>query len=421
MKTMSWMVMVGLILSGAVSQAQSYSTIYSFTNYEAGAPSAGVVLSGNTFYGVTFYSGATVFQVNTDGTGYAALPYAAETGQSSAGLLLNGNVLYGVGNDFVFKAYTDVTNFARYTTVINNPSQLVLNGPILYGANCNYPGSIYKINADGTGYAVLHSFTNALDGTDPQAGLVVAGNMLYGTTYTGGSSENGTLFEINTNGTGYAVLYDFSNTPDGANPDAGLVVNGSVLYGTTQNGGSAGEGTVFAIGTNGTGYAILKNFTGQPDGANPKAALLGLGNTLYGTTYGGGASNDGTVFQINLDGTGYVVLHNFLGATNDGADPLGNLIMGSGGLYGTTSRGGTFGYNNDGTIYRLTLPPPPLQVATAGGGPVVFWPNDGFSHTLQTTTNLNSGPWTTVSNAASVIGLQITNATGQGGAFYRLQ
>jgi hypothetical protein len=115
------------------------------------------------------------------------------------------------------------------------------------------------------------------------------------------------------------------------------------------------------------------------------------------------------------------VVHNFLGSPNDGAGPIGKLVVGNDGLYGTTSKGDTNSYENIGTIFRLTPPPPPLQVATAGNLPTVFWQNDGFSHNLQTTTNLNSGPWTTVSNGVPLVGLQVTNGTSQPQVFFRLQ
>ena len=143
--------------------------------------------------------------------------------------------------------------------------------------------------------------------------MVVAGRTLYGTAYSGGTNGWGTVFKINPDGTGYATLYSFTNTPDGANPAADLIVSGGILYGTTEHGGSAGLGTVFAISTNGTGYTILHSFTGSPDGANPEAGLLRLGNTVYGTTYAGGSAEYGTVFEIGTTGTDYAVLHSFQG------------------------------------------------------------------------------------------------------------
>ena len=79
-------------------------------------------------------------------------------------------------------------------------------------------------------------------------------------------------------------------------PSAGLVLSGNTLYGTAFNGGSSGVGTVFAVNTNGTGFKTLHSFTGS-SGAFPSAGLVLSGNTLYGTTEQGGSSGDGTVFE----------------------------------------------------------------------------------------------------------------------------
>ena len=120
----------------------------------------------------------------------------------------------------------------------------------------------------------LHSFTafsNATnsDGGYPYSGLILSGNTLYGTAHDGGSSGAGSVFAVNINGTGFTNLYSFTPTSgslsannDGASPYAGLVLSGNTLYGTARTGGSSGAGTVFAVNTNGTGFTILHGFTG---------------------------------------------------------------------------------------------------------------------------------------------------------------
>jgi len=115
----------------------------------------------------------------------------------------------------------------------------------------------------------LHSFTNSSgDGSGPYAGLVLSGNTLYGTTVSGGTSGNGTLFKVNVDGTGYALLHSF-NYSAGANPYAGLIAAGNTLYGTTRLGGSSGYGTVFAISTNGTGFTNLHKFSAASGSFRP--------------------------------------------------------------------------------------------------------------------------------------------------------
>ena len=90
-------------------------------------------------------------------------------------------------------------------------------------------------------------FTGGNDGSGPHGGLTLSGNTLYGTTSAGGSSGNGTLFAINIDGSGFTNLYSFTGGGDGANPQADLVLSGNILYGTTASGGSSGNGTVFSF------------------------------------------------------------------------------------------------------------------------------------------------------------------------------
>ena len=102
------------------------------------------------------------------------------------------------------------------------------------------------------------------------------------------------------------------------------------------------------------GFAILHSFTGYPtDGAGPRAGLIqGPDGTLYGTTQYGGINDNGTIFQLAPDGTGYIVLHSFAGES--GGHPWAGVIQGlDGALYGTTYSGGT---SNAGVVFQLTLP-----------------------------------------------------------------
>ena len=228
-------------------------------------------------------------------------------------------------------------------------------------------GTVFEVSATGT-ERVLHSFVGGpTDGSNPAAGLVVdgAGN-LYGTTYGGGASGLGTVFEVSATGT-ESILYSFAGGPtDGASPDAGLLLDGDILYGTTssgsfltaQNGGAActnnsGCGTVFGLGINGFPQYTVHAFVGGPtDGQDPVGGLLlGSDGNLYGTTYTGGANANGagTVFQITP--AGETVLYSFAGGTTDGAGPAGGLAMDSAGnLYGTTQAGGASGA---GTVFEI--------------------------------------------------------------------
>jgi len=274
------------------------------------------------------------------------------------------------------------TSSGRFDPQVNNDGArpqagLIPSGNTLYGTamggGTSGAGTVFKVNTDGTGFTTVHDFTGSSDGGDPQSGLVLSGNTLYGTTYSGGSSGEGTVFKVNTDGTGFTALHAFSYSgSDGVNPAAGLILSGNTLYGTTVWGGSSGEGTVFKINTDGTGFTILYSFTGGSDGTAPTAGLILSGNTLYGTANEGGSSGDGTVFKINTDGTGFTTLHGFTAlpdypdpyVNSDGAYPDGRLILLGNTLYGTASNGGSsaggtiFKVNTDGTgfttVYNFT-------------------------------------------------------------------
>lgn len=189
------------------------------------------------------------------------------------------------------------------------------------------------------------------------------------------------------------------------------MLSGNTLYGTTVNGGTYGYGTVFKVNTDGTGFSVLKSFANSPDGSNPYGQLILLGNTLYGTTELGGSSNDGTVYQINTDGNGYQILKHFQGGA-DGSLPYGGLVTDTHALYGTAQSGGG-GY---GTIYKIdltVLSPPYLTIQRAGQNAILSWTNAGFN--LQQATNV-AGPFVTIEGAAS----PYTDALTGGARFFRL-
>jgi uncharacterized repeat protein (TIGR03803 family) len=171
----------------------------------------------------------------------------------------------------------------------------------------------------------------------------------YGTTLEGGTNGQGTVFKISTNGV-LATLCSFSGTNDGAGPNGLLQGSDGYFYGTTLEGGTNGQGTVFKISTNGV-LATLCSFSGTNDGAGPNGLLQGSDGNFYGTTTEGGTSGgDGTVFKISANGA-LSSLYSFPSG-NDGAYPDAALVQGSdGSFYGTTGGGGT---NNQGAVFKIS-------------------------------------------------------------------
>jgi len=204
--------------------------------------------------------------------------------------------------------------------------------------------------AAGDTDTLLHSFTGALnDGGEPLAEVTLdASGDIYGDTSLGGANSEGTVFEFAADGT-EMLLHSFGGTGDGTEPEGAAIfdANGN-MYGSTWAGGASNNGTIWELAANGT-YTLLHSFAAN-EGSNMRGRLAqdSQGN-LYGTAYQGGAGGDGSVFEYSAGGE-LDVLHSFDGT--DGENPIfGVVIDKSGNLYGVTSAGGT---GNAGTVYKIS-------------------------------------------------------------------
>ena len=365
------------------SPAQTFKTLHSFSSSDGVRPYGGLVLSGGTLYGTTYGTGprtgqeGTIFSINTDGTGFRTLyrfTGGADGSGPTAALISSGNVLYG-------------------TTIHGGTSGV---------------GTVFSINNDGTGFTNLYGFSGGSDGSEPYSVLLLESNMLYGTTHMGGDYGRGTVFGVNTDGTGSTTLYSFTGGSDGAIPFSKLVLFNASLIGTAPGGGNANNGTVFAVGLDGTSFTNLYSFAASPtqsystnsDGSLPYAGLVLFDKTLYGAAPAGGSGGEGTVFKVNTDGSSFTVLYNFTATSNgtniDGSSPGyigGELTLSGGKLYGPTGGGSSgngtvFTINTDGTGFTTLHS---FSGGAGGSGPngsLVFASNALYGTTSR---NSNSG------------------------------
>ena len=238
----------------------------------------------------------------------------------------------------------------------------ILYGTTLSGGSTNN-GTVFSFNPATGIQSVLYSFQGGADGYLPYSGVVRVGTNLFGMTNAGGASGYGTIYKLTAAGK-KTILHDFNSafpTLDGSFPYASLVLYKGVLYGTTTGGGANNVGTVFSITKTGT-YTMLYSFKGGVgDGQTPYGGVVfDTSGNLYGTTFGGGVDNAGVVYKLSAGGGGETVLHHFLRNGTDGINPYAGLIRFKGSFYGTTRQGGSA---NLGTVFKVT---------PAGGENVVY-------------------------------------------------
>jgi uncharacterized repeat protein (TIGR03803 family) len=393
--------------SGAVfslnADGSGFTKLHAFTGGSDGAgPYGQLIVSGNTLYGTGDYGGANgwgvIFKMNTDGSNFTVIYNFPSGNYSEAGLVLSGDTLYGT----------------------------------LYQGGSFSSGAVFAIHTNGSGYTNLHSFSGS-DGASPYPAVILSGNTLYGTTYSGGTSGQGTVFAVNTDGTGFNSLHSFSGGVDGANPQSSLALSGNVLYGTTSSGGTGNgqNGVIFSVHTDGTGFTNLYDFSSSGingDGANPLGGLVVWGKTLYGTTAGGGSGGSGTIFSMRTNGTAFTTLHNFTLANydalhsaftnSDGSNPYGNLALHGGVLYGTANIGGLGG---NGTVFSLNILPR-VNMQPSGANMLLSWLSAGPDFTVQQNLDMATTNWLVSNVSVSDNGTNssaLVNPT-NASAFFRL-
>ncbi len=294
-------------------------------------------------YGTTLEGGTnnvgTIFSIGQDGTGYKVL-VSLETSagaESHSCFVIVDDLLYGMtasgGQD-------DEGVVFSFDPTAPTPTPTATPTP-------------------PPNFDTLYSFMCKSVGKEPHGRLTLDpnGTTFYGMTRKGGARGFGVVFSIDTSGQNYMVLHDFNGgADDGATSDHGYVVqSGDHLYGMTTSGGHHNDGVIFKLKIDDGTFQLLHRFgETHHDGKNPYGSLLLVGDKLYGTTASGGDYNKGTVFVIKTDGQGYNPFYSFGANSDDGSNPIDNVILVNGALYGMTTGGGA---NGHGVIFKVSPSP----------------------------------------------------------------
>ena len=349
---------------------------YTLTGTAAAITSELRALSFTPVDGVPNTSVTTTFKLSDTSSAYGVHTYdgqlstlATFTGANGAKPLSNlvsdaAGDLFGVtsgggaGNDGtvfeIAKSTGALTTIASFTSAngadplgVTSDAAGDLFGTIYVGANND--GTVFEIAKSTGELTTLATFTGA-NGANPLGTVISdAAGDLFGTTGYGGANGYGTVFEIAKSTGKLTTLATFTGA-NGATPAGSLTIDAEGdLFGTTANGGAAGDGTVFEIAKSTGELTTLATFTGA-NGEHPERGLtIDAAGDLFGTTFRGGADNDGTVFEIVKSTGALITLATFTGA--NGASPLSQLVSDAAGdLFGTTETGGA---DNGGTAFEI--------------------------------------------------------------------
>jgi uncharacterized repeat protein (TIGR03803 family) len=254
--------------------------------------------------------------------------------------------------DFVDGADNGLGNESHHDALYYYDSALY--GAALYGG-IKDNGVIFRINPDGTGYKPIHIFEGGPDdGAHPHSGVIAVDSFFYGMTAEGGSGHKGTIYKMKPDGSEYSILYSFQKET-GHNPHARLTLgtDGHTLFGIARTGGTDNLGVIFSYDLSDSNYKVLHNFQkDKKNGYTPEHGYLTLAdNKLFGMTKYGGEKDKGVIYSINQDGSDFKIIHSFKPEDKDGKSPFGSLYYSNGFLYGTTQEGGE---NDKGTIFRIS-------------------------------------------------------------------
>jgi uncharacterized repeat protein (TIGR03803 family) len=358
-----------------------FTVLHHFTNATGYNPESKLELFDGKLYGTTSRGGnsdvGVLYTINPDGSDYRVLMHFEITSgpppdpfgniQISAEGRIFGcysQFRLGIETNRLWKVDTSGDNLQHFLNVDqranghNNIDILLTNDSIFLTTSTmgRHDGGVLSL-CDTSSFAALplHHFGMSTNGFNPRSGLIKATDgRLYGTNNIGGADGNGVVFSINTSGTGFIKLHEFTDA-EGYDPRGKLYeASNGKIYGVLHIGGPGNTGGLFSMDKNGANFQVMYNFPDPDNGYFPEGGVIeGPGGILYGMF--AQSSNGSGLYRINLDGTGYTVLK-FFGA-GELIGPVGGLRLYQGYLYGVCQvggnfRGGVFRIRPDGTGYQ---------------------------------------------------------------------
>jgi uncharacterized repeat protein (TIGR03803 family) len=384
------------LLASGLAFAQTENVIWSFGVVgNIGGPQAGVITdpSGNIFgsspggfYELTpnssgSYDETTLYSVPVSSLALAEGDLVRDATGNLYGVVTGGESNDGLVLEFTPQSdgtyqtktlYTFPTSgkrgFSPYNTLTLDSAGNIFGttayGGVYEGSNHYSGGTAFALTPKaGGGYTqrVIHSFENGSDGVQPTSRLTLGSHgILYGVAASGGKYGDGIAFALQPNGNGgynERIIHNFGNGSDGQHPGSDLILDSSGnLFGTTFNGGISANGVVFELSPKAGGgwtETILHRFaSGSGDGQGPGDLIFDSAGNLYGNTAFGGLYFGGVLYELVPSGGGWTesVVYNF-GSGSDGYIELGSLFRdASGNIYGTNEGGGT---STSGTIWEF--------------------------------------------------------------------
>ena len=223
---------------------------------------------------------------------------------------------------------------------------------MLYGVTKNGGGTntgvLYKFDPISKNQVVVHHFNNANNGYFPSTELVESNGFLYGCTSAGGQHNKGVLFKYDPQNNLFFKLYDFGiNNNAAALPVGKIIISNDILYGTSNEGGQNGNGTIYMYNLVSSTFAIVHDFDNNTSGSGAKTGLQLSGIFAFGMAETGGENGNGTIYKFNTTNNSFDSALSFDASLN-GSNPTSiiEVVTGSGFFYGVTSNGGTNGIGN---------------------------------------------------------------------------